>query len=88
MKGLVVFYINQHPDAGQDVKATVDLFNQINREVIEKIQRECDYSVLMVPTTKESCRVEKIDFGQTEAQQCADDERQRAAAFAAFGEVK
>jgi hypothetical protein len=29
---------------------------------MEKINKESNYQIMIVPTTKEACRVEKIDF--------------------------
>jgi hypothetical protein len=62
MKGIVVFYINFHPEYQQDVQTTIDTVLKANAALLEKIHKESDYQVMVVPTTKEACRVEKIDF--------------------------
>lgn len=62
MKGIIVFYINFHPDNGQDAQSSVDVMMRCNKEVIDKINSDGEYRVMVVPTTKEACRVEKIDF--------------------------
>lgn len=62
MKGIVTFYVNIHPSEGQDVAAIVEIFKTANKELIERVNKESDYVVAVVPTSKEACRVEKIDF--------------------------
>lgn len=62
MKGIVTFYINIHPSEGQDIATVIELFKQQNKEVFDKINQESDYVAAIVPTTKEACRVEKVDF--------------------------
>lgn len=62
MKGIIVFYVNFHPELNQDVGQTIDLMLKVNKELIEKVKEECDYQIMIVPTTKEACRVEKLDF--------------------------
>lgn len=63
-KGLVVFFISYHKEF-QDIfplKEHVSLFREINADLIKEIEEESNYRVAIVPTVKESCRVEKIDF--------------------------
>jgi|GEM_PF-6538785 hypothetical protein len=62
MKGIVTFYINYHPDLGQDLVQTIEVFKQVNKDLFEAIQNESEYRVAVVPTTKEACRIEKVDF--------------------------
>lgn len=62
MQGIFTFYINWHPDIGQDHQQTIDLFKQVNKDLIEQINTTTGYTVCIVPTTKESCRMEKVDF--------------------------
>lgn len=62
MKGILTFYINFHPDLGQDVSQTIEIFRQINKSLFDEINSESEYRVAIVPTTKEACRIEKIDF--------------------------
>lgn len=62
MKGIVVFYINFYPEHNQDITQIVKLIKETNKELFDKINEGMDYQVMLVPTTKEACRVEKIDF--------------------------
>jgi hypothetical protein len=61
LKGFITFFINFVPGVEQDVKQTLDLAANYNKDVIEKL-RAADYEVMFVATTKEACRVEKIDL--------------------------
>jgi hypothetical protein len=60
-QGIVTFYINVNPDEGLDVTQTIELFRAANKELIEAT-KDSDYQIAIVPTTKEACRVEKVDF--------------------------
>jgi hypothetical protein len=60
--GLIMFYINYRPEDGEDVKKRKELLWECNKEIFDKIQSETSYRIAVVPTTKESCRVEKMDF--------------------------
>lgn len=62
MKGIITFYINYHPDLGQDLTQTVEVFRQVNKDLFDAIAADSDYRVAIVPTTKEACRIEKVDF--------------------------
>jgi hypothetical protein len=62
MQGIITFYINFHPDLGQDVEKTIEIFKQMNKDLIDHINKDSGYLVAIVPTTKESCRIEKVDF--------------------------
>jgi predicted fused transcriptional regulator/phosphomethylpyrimidine kinase len=61
IKGFITFYVNFFPDLNQDIKQTLDMAANYNKETIEKI-KEANYEVMFVPTTKEASRVEKVDF--------------------------
>lgn len=61
MQGIVTFYVNVNPDEGLDVTQTIELFRNANKELLESA-KESDYQIAIVPTTKEACRVEKVDF--------------------------
>lgn len=64
MKGIIAIYIN-FPEAvlaEQNVQATIDLLIASNRTVIDRIKKENDYEIMVVPTREEACRIEKIDF--------------------------
>lgn len=62
MKGIITFYINFHPENGQDVNETIDLIKTANKEVLDLITKDTGYRIVFIPTTKEACRIEKIDF--------------------------
>jgi hypothetical protein len=62
MKGIVTIYINFHPEYNQDIQQTIDVVLKANAGAMDKICKESDYQLLIVPTTKEACRAEKIDF--------------------------
>ncbi len=62
MKGIITFYINFHPDLNQVAEECVEIFRQCNKDLIAKINEEGTYLVAVVPTTKEACRIEKMDF--------------------------
>lgn len=62
MKGIVVFYINFHPEYNQEIQSSIDVVLKANKEIMDRINKDSDYQVMIVPTTKEACRVEKIDF--------------------------
>jgi hypothetical protein len=62
MKGIIAFYINFHPEYNQDIQTSIEVVIKANQSVMEKINNESEYLIMLVPTTKEACRVEKIDF--------------------------
>jgi hypothetical protein len=64
MEGIITFYINFHPDLGQDVEKTIEIFKQTNKDLIDSVNKDSGYRVAVVPTTKEACRIEKIDFNK------------------------
>lgn len=63
MDGIIFIYINFLPDtSSEDRQATIDLTIKLNQVVIDKITKDTNYQVMWVPSVKESCRVEKLDF--------------------------
>lgn len=61
--GVIIFYLNYNPDIeGLSFKDQVEIFKELNSDFIKQLEVECNYRVAIVPTTKESCRVEKMDF--------------------------
>lgn len=62
MIGIITFYINFHPELEQDVQQTIDMFRLCNKELFDEIKESTQYRIAIVPTTKEACRIEKIDF--------------------------
>ena len=64
MKGIIVIYVNYHPEDGETAADCINFIHNQNKELIEAMAREADYRAMFVPTTKEACRIEKIDFPQ------------------------
>lgn len=64
-KGLVVFWVNLHPDMGQDTRETLELVKEMNKPLLDHMTTEDGrYRFLFIPTFKESTRIEKIDFDE------------------------
>lgn len=64
MKGILIFYVNTHPDQNIQPAAMVEMFKAANKELIDRVNKESDYQIAFFPCTKEACRVEKVDFDQ------------------------
>ena len=63
MDGIVFIYVNFLPDTTrEDQQAVIDLTLKMNQSVMDKINKETNYQVMIIPSDKESCRVEKLDF--------------------------
>jgi len=62
IKGLMVFYVNFYPDLGQEVEPVMQMIKEMNAPLITRLAEEVRYLCLFVPTTKESTRIEKVDF--------------------------
>ncbi len=62
LKGVVFFYFNLYPDLGQQVAATMQMIKEMNKPLIEKLSEDGRYVCILVPTTKEATRVEKVDY--------------------------
>lgn len=62
MKGIITFYINYQPGLGQVAEQCIEVFRSCNKDLIEKIHNETGYHVAVIPTTNESCRLERMDF--------------------------
>ena len=62
LKGIMVFYLNMYPDLGQDLTTWLMMFKDMNKPLMDKLAEDGSYACLMVPTTKEATRVEKIDY--------------------------
>lgn len=61
--GVIVFFLNYNPEIeGVTFEEQIRMFKELNKEFIEFINGSTKYRVAIVPTTKEACRVEKIDF--------------------------
>lgn len=61
-KGFLTFYINFHPDVAIGIDEMINLIKKINAETLDKIKNDGRYQVMLLPTTKEACRIEKIDY--------------------------
>lgn len=64
MKGVIIFYMNFHPEYNQDQIQQIEIMKSINKDIIERMNKEGEYPVMIVPCTKEACRVEKVDFNK------------------------
>jgi len=62
LKGVVFFYFNLYPDLGQQVTATMQMIKEMNKPLLDKLSEDGRYVCVMVPTTKEATRVEKVDY--------------------------
>ena len=63
MNGVIMFFLNYNPDIdGVSIRDQVELFKELNAGFIEELERETQYRVSIIPTTKEASRVEKLDF--------------------------
>ena len=62
MKGIITFYLNTHLGEGRSSTEEVELFIKVNQNLFEKNNLDGQYMIAVVPTTKEACRIEKIDF--------------------------
>lgn len=61
MKGILTFYLN-FPDQNHDIHGLIETFRQCNKDLLKQIEDETGYKTCVVPTIKEACRIEKIDF--------------------------
>jgi len=61
MKGIIVFYINFHPEHNQDINQLINIVKEQNKDLFAAIA-EMEYRFMLIPCTKEACRVEKIDL--------------------------
>lgn len=61
MKGIIFIYINYQLENGQEGSQVAQMFKEINKELFDGI-KEMEYNIVIVPCTKEACRVEKVDF--------------------------
>jgi hypothetical protein len=60
--GFITLFINFHPEVKLNVQETIDLIKEINAESLSLINKDGRYTILIVPTTKEGSRVQKVDF--------------------------
>lgn len=62
LKGIMIFYVNLYPDLGQELESTLAMIKEMNRPLIERLTKDGRYVYLLVPTTREATRVDKIDY--------------------------
>jgi hypothetical protein len=60
--GFITLFINFQPEVKLNVQETIDLVKEINAESLSLINKDGSYTILIVPTTKEGSRVQKVDF--------------------------
>lgn len=62
MRGIISLFCNFHPEIELDVPEIMELIRSINSEALAAIAQDGQYQILIVPTTKEASRVEKVDW--------------------------
>jgi hypothetical protein len=62
MGGVISLFVNFHPEIKVDPKEVMPLVAKINEEAIQIIAEDGQYQLMIVPTTKEASRVEKVDY--------------------------
>lgn len=62
LKGFISLFVNFHPEVKLDVQEILNLIKSINAESLSKVADDGKYQFLIVPTTKEASRVEKVDL--------------------------
>jgi len=60
--GIISLMVNFHPDTVNEIPETLRLIREINEESLELIDKDGVFKLLIVPTTKEGSRVEKVDW--------------------------
>jgi len=60
--GIISLMVNFHPDTVNEIPETLRLIREINKEALELIDKDGVFKLLIVPTTKEGSRVEKVDW--------------------------
>ena len=62
LKGIISLFVNFHPEVKLNVSEVMTLIHNINADALAKIVEDGQYQVLIVPTTKEASRAEKVDW--------------------------
>ena len=60
--GLINLFVNFHPEVKFDIDDVMKIIQSVNEEAFKCIIEDDQYQIMIVPTTKEASRVEKIDF--------------------------
>jgi hypothetical protein len=62
LKGFITFFVNLPKEDNRNVMDYVTMVRDLNKAWIERVEREGNYTVIIVPTIGEASRVEKVDF--------------------------
>ena len=63
LRGIITLFINFHPETDYvNIPETLKLIKEINKEALDRTEEDGRFKVLIVPTTKEGSRIEKIDW--------------------------
>jgi len=60
--GILSLFINFHPDIKLDPQETLLMIRALNEGAIKVITEDGRYQLILVPTTKEASRIEKVDY--------------------------
>lgn len=63
MQGFVNIFVNRDSFEGQEEQELLDLFKKYSPETFQKCQ-EAGYPIMLLTTTNEASRAEKVDFNQ------------------------
>jgi hypothetical protein len=61
-KGIISLFINFHPETNVDIPETLELVKELNKEVIDAVNADGRFKILIIPTVKEGSRAEKVDW--------------------------
>ena len=61
-KGFISIFLNFHPEHKLDQKALLTMVRAVNDDSIQRIADDRQFDLVIVPTTKEASRIEKIDY--------------------------
>lgn len=62
LKGVISIFVNFHPEMNLDIPDIMNMIQKINSESLSATQQDGQYQVLLIPTTKEASRAEKVDW--------------------------
>ncbi len=63
LKGLITLFINFPTEMNIDIAKTLELVRNANKETFDTVDEDGRYKILIVPTSKEGSRAEKVDWG-------------------------
>lgn len=62
-QGIINLYINFHPEMVDiDHDKMIEAVRSLNEETFQKISEDGRYEIMVIPTTKEATRIDKVDF--------------------------